>query len=208
MQNILEVNNLNFGYDEKVTLFDNFSFNVNDKEKIKISGKNGTGKSTLFNILTGVYSQNKIDADIRYKGKSILPFDLSKHVSYISVDNQIFKGLSATENIELFSRLFGEDSSYTAKVFDKCRKLGLSETDLNKKCIVYSSGMSQKLWLALMLSRNIDLYFLDEPFRTLDKESLKVVVQTINELHSPVLIVIHEEIKNLKIDRIISIEKK
>ena len=206
MKQFLEVKNLYFSYDQDHIIFNNFSFEIAEKSITKLEGKNGSGKSTLLNLLTGIYSEKKLDGEIYYKGNNIDPSKLAKKISYICVDNQLFSGLNAYENINLFAQLFNEKKDYNSKVLNTCLLLGFDEVDLRKKCMYYSSGMLQKLWLSLMLSRSVELFFIDEPFRALDIESQNIITNLINNCNKTVLLVIHEPINNLKISNIINLD--
>lgn len=190
MCNLLKVENLNFKYEDKEIL-NNFNISILDKGITILRGQNGTGKTTFLNILSGVISDKNIHGKFFWKGKETELDIVRKNIAYAYSIPQLFGGLNGHENIELCRNLFQENNSY----IDRCKKLcdlfNIYE-DLHRDYSNYSSGMKQKLWLSVILSRSVSLYLLDEPFNTLDEESIEVLTDILCDRKHTYLVVSHD----------------
>ena len=147
------VSNVEFAYNGKPILKD-FSLQLAPKEKVVIVGPNGSGKTTLANILSGYLSPSR--------GDMVLPERIS----------------SVTLPI-LFPPL---------KVKDLVSDAGLltafslrEQTVLEAFADELSAGQQQKLALSLALSKDADLYIIDEPLANLDPESRDIAMNLILE---------------------------
>ena len=87
----IKIKNLEFSYNNKSKIIDNFSLNINDKDKVLILGPSGTGKSTLLKILYKYYdiSRDKIYID-NYDLNDFTLKDIRKNVTYISQNEQLY----------------------------------------------------------------------------------------------------------------------
>jgi putative ABC transport system ATP-binding protein len=156
-------------------VLEDFSFDIQEGEKIIVSGRSGIGKTTLFRLLLGfeqpdsgkIYFENELLTEITV-------WNLRRRVAYVSQDLNIGRG-----NLQTF---FNETLSLKANVEQKSNSLGeleellnafeLPDTLLQKNIEELSGGEKQRVAIinALLLKRNI--FFLDEITSALDK-SLK-----------------------------------
>ena len=159
-------------------VLEDFSFDIQEGEKIIVSGRSGIGKTTLFRLLLGfeqpdsgkIYFENELLTEITV-------WNLRRRVAYVSQDLNIGRG-----NLQTF---FNETLSLKANVEQKSNSLGeleellnafeLPDTLLQKNIEELSGGEKQRVAIinALLLKRNI--FFLDEITSALDK-SLKAKV--------------------------------
>jgi ABC transporter related len=190
MCDLLKVEKLNFKYEDKEVLND-FNLSILDKGITILCGQNGSGKTTFLNILSGVIYDENIEGNFFWKGaKTDLSF-VRKNIAYAYSNPQLFGGLSGLENIKLCKSLFQEKDSYVEKCKKMSRMFNIYE-DLDRDFLSYSSGMKQKLWLSVILSRSVSLYLLDEPFNTLDEESVEVLMEILCDGEHTYLVVSHE----------------
>ena len=185
---MLEIKNLTVKYEKAV--LENVNLKL-DRKIYGLMGMTGSGKTTFLNILSGVIYDENIEGDFFWKGEKTNLSIIRKNIAYAYATPQLFGGLSGLENIKLCKNLFQEKDSYV----EKCKKLsGMFNIyeDLDRDILSYSSGMKQKLWLSVILSRSVSLYLLDEPFNTLDEESEEVLMEVLCDGVHTYLVVSHE----------------
>ena len=133
---------------QRKVILDQVSFQVNLGTSLGILAPNGTGKTTLINMMAGL---EKPDEGEIYRGCKI-SFPLGFMGGVIS-------RLSAMENCRYIARLYGLDPDY---VESYCRWLcGLGEY-FDQPLGTYSSGMKSRFSFALMLALDFDIYLIDE----------------------------------------------
>lgn len=133
---------------QRKVILDRVSFQVNLGTSLGILAPNGTGKTTLINMMAGL---EKPDEGEIYRGCKI-SFPLGFMGGVVS-------RLSAMENCRYIARLYGLDPDY---VESYCRWLcGLGEY-FDQPLGTYSSGMKSRFSFALMLALDFDIYLIDE----------------------------------------------
>ncbi|HHW79927.1 MAG TPA: ABC transporter ATP-binding protein [Acholeplasmataceae bacterium] len=193
MKMILEINNLTIKYGDKVAL-NNVSFNLEKGKIIGLLGPNGSGKTTLIKAVNGLLSLNI--GKIRINGLNI-GVETKAIVSYLPERTYLDLEVKVSEMIKFFSDFYLD--------FKKEKALELInnlEVPLNKKIKELSKGMREKVQLALVMSREADLYILDEPIAGVDPASREYILATIfnnRKIGSTVIISTHliYEVENL-----------
>lgn len=175
------VNNVEFAYNDKPIL-KNFSLELAPGERVVIVGSNGSGKTTLANILSGYLSPSQ--------GDMVLPERISSVTLPI-----LFPPLKVKD-------LVGDEGLLAAF------NLG-EQTVLEAFADELSAGQQQKLALSLALSKDADLYIIDEPLANLDPESRDTAINLILERtrEKNLILVMHgaDEYHKL-VDRVIRME--
>ena len=170
---LLILEGLTLGYAES-PLFEDLDLDFIEGSIVLLRGKNGAGKTTLCDIVAGV-----LKADVRrclWRGEEVDQEDLRLVVTYASQEPEFFPALSGMENLNLLQLLADEPSEYLDRAMTTSLELGLNRSDLEKKQAGnYSGGMRQKLWIAAQLAKSRDFVILDEPFTSLDDETVGVV---------------------------------
>jgi ATP-binding cassette subfamily F protein uup len=187
--NYLTVENISKSYGE-LTLFEDLSFSVHKDQKIAFVAKNGTGKTSILNILSGddtADSGNVIyRKDIKVSFLSQDPkFDgnLTVEETIFASDNPILKvianyekALLNPEDADAYQKAFEAMERYQAWDFETLYKqilFKLKLEDLNHKVSTLSGGQKKRLALANALINKPDLLILDEPTNHLDLEMIE-----------------------------------
>ena len=159
-------------------IFRNLSFTLQNKQSLAITGPNGSGKSTLLQILSGYTPAS--EGTFRYqKGKMIVQEDeLYKHVSYAAPYLELVEEMTLTEMIS-FHRSFKPfaDSISTEQFIRNIRMENAAEKEIR----FFSSGMKQRVKLALALYTDTPVLILDEPTSNLDNTGIEWYLEEIKK---------------------------
>lgn len=168
-------------------IFQDLNYIFNPGQTYAITGPNGSGKSTLLQVLWGQVPPSS--GTLKYqKGGSAIPIE------------QTFRNLSiATPYMDLIDEFTLLEMLNFHFRLKKLRP-GLSTDDLmramyledsrDKQLINFSSGMKQRLKLALAFYTEADVYFLDEPGTNLDSRAFGWYIQELKQLHKKAIIFI------------------
>lgn len=187
--NYLSVEQISKSYGERV-LFTNISFGINQGQKIGFVAKNGTGKTSLLNILSGddspdegrvVYRKNLSVAFLSQE--PVLDPLLTIEETIIAADNPILKVISAYEkalarpdDTEAYQKAFDAMDAHQAWDFETMYKQILSKfklENLEQKVANLSGGQKKRLALTNALLGQPDLLVMDEPTNHLDLEMIE-----------------------------------
>lgn len=157
----------NFG---SFTSVDNLSFSVSEGEVYGFLGQNGAGKSTTIRMLLSLIKPTS--GSIKIFGKSITEDreNILQRTGAVVEKPDLYKYLSAFENMKLFSQYSGLSLSKT-EIMRQLAVVGL-ESRAHDKVKVYSQGMKQRLGIAVAMVHNPDLIILDEPTNGLDPQGI------------------------------------
>ncbi len=171
-------------------LFDDISFGINKDQKIAFVAKNGSGKTSILNIIAGLDEADsgqvvcRKDIDIAYLSQADnLNPDLTIEETIFSTDNKILsvikqydKAVENPDNADAFQEAFELMEQYNAWDFETQYKQILSKLkleDLQLKVGKLSGGQKKRLALAIVLIKKPDLLILDEPTNHLDLEMIE-----------------------------------
>lgn len=187
--NYLSVENISKSYGERV-LFEDISFGINKDQKIAFVAKNGTGKTSILNIIAGLDTADsgqvvsRKDISIAYLAQSDdLDNSLTIEETIFATDNKILsiinqyeKALKNPEEAEAYQAAFDLMDQYNAWDFETQYTQILSKLkldDLSQKVASLSGGQKKRLSLAIVLISKPDLLILDEPTNHLDLEMIE-----------------------------------
>lgn len=213
--NLISMENLSKSYSEKI-LFHNISLGINEGDKIGVIGINGTGKSTLLKVISGVESydegniikNNKVHIEYLeqnpefdenstvleevFNGNSPIMVTLREYESALDMAKE------NPENIDIQNRIISLSSKIdalnawniesTAKTI--LNKLGI--TKLNSKINTLSGGQKKRVALARTLITPSELLILDEPTNHMDNETIAWLEEFLNHRKGALLMITHD----------------
>ena len=187
--NYLNVENISKSYGE-LELFKDVSFSVHKDQKIAFVAKNGSGKTSILNMLAGLdapdYGQIVLRKDIKISflpQEPILDPNLTVEESIFNSDNDILKviknyekALHNPEDEDVYQKAFEQMELHQAWDFETQYKqilFKLKLDNLDQKVSTMSGGQKKRLSLANALINKPDLLILDEPTNHLDLEMIE-----------------------------------
>lgn len=214
---VLDVQNLTLSFGEN-TLFSDVSFDIKEHEKVGLIGCNGTGKTSLFKIITGEYTpdsgncfisknaklgymeQHTCSENHTVYGELISVFDdlieIEKQLEQISADLMEGKGDSKSliEKQDELTEIFTRDGGLTYKSMTRSALLGLGfgAEDFDMPTSKLSGGQRSKLILAKLLLSKADFLLLDEPTNHLDIKAVEWLEDFLKNFSGACLIVSHD----------------
>ncbi|MDF4221783.1 ABC-F family ATP-binding cassette domain-containing protein [Maribacter sp. M208] len=206
--NLLTVENISKSYGEHV-LFENLSFGINKDQKIALIAKNGTGKTSILNILSGADSPDS--GQVNYRKSTRVSFlaqepnmdpNLSIEETIFASDNEVLeviknyeKALQNPEDADAYQKAFEAMDRFEAWDFETQYKQILSKLkldDLNAKVGKLSGGQKKRLALANALINKPDLLVLDEPTNHLDLEMIEWLEEFFAKENMTLFMVTHD----------------
>jgi ATP-binding cassette subfamily F protein uup len=206
--NLLTVENISKSYGELV-LFDNLSFGINKDQKIALIAKNGTGKTSILNILSGADTPDS--GQVNYRKSTRVSFlaqepvmdpNLTVEETIFASDNEILKvlenyekALLNPEDADVYQKAFEAMDRFEAWDFETQYKQILSKLkldDLNAKVGKLSGGQKKRLALANALINKPDLLVLDEPTNHLDLEMIEWLEEFFAKENMTLFMVTHD----------------
>lgn len=142
---------------------------VEEGQSYAITGPNGAGKSTLLKMLSGHLSPSKGKLQFSLRGQRLPISEVYRHLAYAAPYIDLIEELTLTEAIQFHLRFkpllpgLGAEGLYELLGFKKARQ---------KQVRNFSSGMKQRLKLALAICSDTPLLLLDEPGTNLDAQGL------------------------------------
>ncbi len=175
---MIRIKNLSVSFSGNL-LFSDVNLNINNKEKIGLIGRNGTGKSTFFKLLT-----KHIEPDsgfIEFSKNYIVGF-LQQHIKFTedTVIDEVCTVLNEERKYEIWKGekiLFG---------------LGFTEDDMLQNPNIFSGGFQVKINLAKLLLLEPNLLLLDEPTNYLDIHSIKWLRKFLLDWESEIILITHD----------------
>ena len=146
------------------TALEKFTFGVGRGEIVGLLGPNGAGKTTLLRLLMGYLRPSAGTATIDGMDCYRQAFEVHRRVSYLPGEARLFRGMRGREVIDFFTAVRRDGSRGRAEALAG-ERFGL---DLSRPVAAMSTGMRQKLALAVTLAVDTPLVILDEPTSNLD----------------------------------------
>ena len=186
INSIIEFNNISLSYGNRLIL-DNISFKINEGQIFGMLGPNGVGKSTIFNLITGLINPN--NGQIKIAGQNVNDYPVYLRtkkfkVGYVPQYGGYFNDLSLHDNLKAISEIVIENKNYRSeRISYLMAKFELDNLkDIKAKFL--SGGQKKKLVIALSLLSDPKVLLLDECFAALDVLTIKMLQEIIVNLQS------------------------
>ena len=181
---ILEFKNISLSYGNRIIL-DNINFKINEGQIFGMLGPNGVGKSSIFNLITGLISPKY--GQILINGHDVTRFPIYLRtkqfkVGYVPQYGGYFNDLSLHDNLKAISEIIIKDRNLRSQRINYV--ISKFELDSLKdiKAKYLSGGQKRKLVIALALISEPKVLLLDEPFAALDVLTIKMLQEIIVNL--------------------------
>ena len=198
MSSILSIRNLSFAYDRHNPVIRNLSLDFDKGRSYAIIGRSGAGKTTLLSMLSGLLKPVK--GQILYNDHDISRVNQfvyrSRDVGVVFQSYNLLPKLTAMENVVLsmdVAKVRHVKKKETARAL--LTRVGLTETEMNRRVLLLSGGQQQRVAIARALSYNPAVILADEPTGNLDvyttNEIMKILNQLAHEYEKCIIIVTH-----------------
>lgn len=168
---ILECRNLSKSYGQSDLALNNFSIALPRGKVIGLLGPNGSGKTTLIKLIAGLLTPTS--GELLVNGMPI-GVETKRIVSYLPERTYFDPGMRVEETIQYFEDFYQDFNTEKARAM--LEDLGV---DTNKKMKALSKGTKEKVQLVLVMSRDAQLYLLDEPIGGVDPATRDYIIHTI-----------------------------
>ncbi len=167
---MLKIDSLNKSYGSKLIL-DNINLELRANSIVGLLGPNGSGKTTLIKIIAGLIQD--YTGDIYVDGEA-LNYTSKAKISYLPEQQTLNEWWKISTAVKFYSDFF---DNFDVKKFKNM--IEMFKLDEKMKVKQLSKGMKEKLNLALALSKQADIYLLDEPLGGVDPAARSVILENI-----------------------------
>ena len=191
----IDFNNVNFDYKLRKNIINNLKIKFIKNKTTLILGKSGSGKTTIADLIMGLYKPDSGDIYFdKYKYSDITLSSLRNLISYVPQEPQLFN-CSIKENLMWANPSADDDKIWhvldLANASDFVKKLDQKlDTNIGDRGNKLSGGQKQRLALARALIKEPEILILDEATSYLDSESEKLIIKTILKLMDKMTIII------------------
>ena len=184
LNTIIEFKNVSVSYGNRLIL-DNISFKINEGQIFGMLGPNGVGKSTIFNLITGLIKPKHGKIYIDKQDATDYPIYLRTKkfkLGYVPQYGGYFNDLTLYENLRAISEIVIENKNLRQERIDYLLSKFELENVKNIKSKFLSGGQKKKLVIALSLMGSPKVLLLDECFAALDVLTIKMLQEIIVNL--------------------------
>ncbi len=177
---VLNIENISFGWEQKNFLINDFSLTVYPEDRIGVIGKNGKGKTTLLKLISG---------------------NLKTASGNIKINPGVQQGYFEQTNVQSLNDnftiedelLFSLPDSDRQRVRNICGAMMFEKDAALKKISILSGGEKSRVMLGKLLMSPVNLLVLDEPSNHLDIESCESLMFALDDFNGAVIMVTHNE---------------
>ncbi len=182
----VELKNISVFYNKRQIL-DQLNLKINKQEILGMLGPNGVGKSTIFNLITGLKNPN--DGEIIIDGFDCINLPINERftkfkLGFVPQYGGLIHDLTLKDNLKLVSEIHIKEKELREQKISKLISRFEFETLLNVKAKYLSGGQKKKLVIAMALINDPKILLLDEPFAALDILTIKMLQEIIINLQT------------------------
>jgi ATPase subunit of ABC transporter with duplicated ATPase domains len=193
---LFKAGGINYRYHDKQLWNSNLSFEITSGERIALKGLNGSGKTSLINMLLGKL-EPQTGAIFRAHNKSVYIDQ-----DYSLIDNR----LNVYEQAQQYNISLLEEHEIKIRL----NRFLFTKEDWAKPCKALSGGERMRLILCCLTidNQSPDIIILDEPTNNLDIQNMKILTAAINSYHGTLLVVSHDKyfLEEVRIGRTIELD--
>ena len=184
IKSIIEFENVSLSYGNRLIL-DDINFKINEGQIFGMLGPNGVGKSTIFNLITGLIAPKS--GKIKIDGEDVTNYPVYLRtkkfkVGYVPQYGGFFNDLTLHDNLKAISEIVIKDKNLRQERIDYLLAKFELENIKNIKSKFLSGGQKKKLVIALSLLSEPKVLLLDECFAALDVLTIKMLQEIIVNL--------------------------
>jgi len=185
-QPIISLENISVSFG-KNQILDNVSFKINRGEILGMLGPNGVGKSTIFNLITGLIKPNY--GKIKFDGIDVVNYPIylrtkKFRIGYVPQYGGYFSDLTLSENLKAIAEIVVKDKNLINHKIDQLIAKFEMDAIREIKAKFLSGGQKKKLVIALALLSEPKVLLLDECFAALDILTIKMLQEIIVNLQT------------------------
>ena len=185
-ETIVEIKNASVFYNKRQIL-NNLNLKIKKQEILGMLGPNGVGKSTIFNLITGLKNPNY--GEIVIDGINVTNFPINERFTKFKLGlvpqyGGLIHDLSMYDNLKLVAEIHIKEKGLREQKINKLISQFEFEALLNIKAKHLSGGQKKKLVIAMALVNDPKILLLDEPFAALDILTIKMLQEIILNLQS------------------------
>jgi ABC-type multidrug transport system ATPase subunit len=176
----IDIHQLRFGFPKQPLLFEDLALRIPQGTVFGILGPNGAGKSTLIKIILGLIPRYTGTVQLFGQTHAAHRQAILERVGFLLEGPRVYAHLSGLDNLKLWTTYRGLDPERPQALL---KEVGLV-VHAHKLVRHYSTGLRQRLAIALALLHNPDLLILDEPTNGLDPQGIAEIRQLIRQLQT------------------------
>lgn len=177
MNELVEIVGLTKSYDARNVAVNNITITLPKGKIVGLLGPNGSGKTTLIKMMNGLLTPSQ--GSIRINGQPV-GVETKAHVAYLPDRTYLSGGKRISQILDFFCDFYADFSK--EKALEMLSSLNIDPTVRLK---TLSKGNKEKVQLILVMSRQADLYVLDEPIAGVDPAARDYILRTIINNYNP-----------------------
>ena len=185
-KSVLKLEKISLKFGRKI-IFDNLNLKLNSGQILGLLGPNGVGKSTIFNLITGLISPDFGSIFINSELTNNFPIyqrTLKFKIGFVPQHGGFFHDLTVFENLKAIAEITIDNISYRNEKIDSLISKFELDAMTDIKASILSGGQKKKLVIAIALLAEPKILLLDEPFAALDVMTVKSLQEIIVNLQS------------------------